>query len=233
MPINGIPLNPISTIERPSLTRSRSILVRKVCWMSLHFDNQVIDRVRNGDVEGLCIMLTQVESIVESHLVRQVPRRHAACFDVQDAVQIAFTQTLIEFHRFEWKGEEAFLAWVLRIASNQLLNAIRDLDAQKRTPRNARVMGSADAPFLDELAVTLSTPSRAVSAAEVRDAVASALEDLPPDYAEAIRLYHLESLTARETGERMRRSPGSVYMLLQRAREALYELLGTDSKYFS
>ena len=79
----------------------------------------------------------------------------------------------------------------------------------------------------------MTTPSAAAAGNEIRSALASVLERLPPDYATVIKLYDLQGRSASELAAELNRSEGAVYMLRARAHDRLRDLLPSESKFFS
>jgi RNA polymerase sigma-70 factor (ECF subfamily) len=155
--------------------------------------------------------------------------------DADDVMQVTYLEAFLRILDFQPTGPGAFRGWLRRIAENNLRDAIKGLERQKR-PQN-RVDGPPGAEsyvaLVDQLAGTTTTPSRRAAAHEVQEIVEAALKDLPPDYEKVLRLYELEGHPGREVAAAMGRSAGAVKMLLARARDRLRELLGSRSKFFS
>jgi RNA polymerase sigma-70 factor (ECF subfamily) len=128
------------------------------------------------------------------------------------------------------------VAWLRRISANNLSDAIRELERDKRPSpaRRVSVPASEDsyAGLLDRLAGTTTTVTRAAGRGELKQLLDTTLKKLPPVYEQVLRLYELEELSGPEVAERMNRSHGAVRMLVARARECLAELLGSESHYF-
>jgi RNA polymerase sigma-70 factor (ECF subfamily) len=87
--------------------------------------------------------------------------------------------------------------------------------------------------LLDMMAGPEKTPSRTAARSEAVRAVEDALEQLPTDYRQAVRLVYLEGLTASEAGERMHRTERGVHNLCYKAKKHLRDLLGSRSHYLS
>jgi RNA polymerase sigma-70 factor (ECF subfamily) len=74
-----------------------------------------------------------------------------------------------------------------------------------------------------------STPSQRVLRREQSVLLADALQQLPPDYAEAVVLRHMEGLSFPAIARRMGRSQDSVEKLWMRGLSRLRSLLGGNS----
>jgi RNA polymerase sigma-70 factor (ECF subfamily) len=154
-----------------------------------------------------------------------------------DIMQVTYVEAFLRVRQFSGSEPAKFLAWLRQIARNNLLDAIRGLECDKRPPPGKRVAApDTDQSYVDLCAVfgvTSQTPSRVVGGDEARSLVQQALRRLPPDYEWVIRLFDLEGRSGPEVAEAMNRSRGAVFMLLARARERLRVLLGPESQFFS
>jgi RNA polymerase sigma factor (sigma-70 family) len=131
----------------------------------------------------------------------------------------------------------SFCAWLTRVAENNLHDAIRGLQAEKRPHPAKNIQPSPDHDSyvgLFELAGgTGTTPSRAAARGEIRQLIEAAVRKLPDDYAEVVRLCDLQGHSVADVAERMGRSRGAVHMLRARALGRLQAILGSESKFFS
>lgn len=153
--------------------------------------------------------------------------------DADDVMQVTYLEAFLEISRFKGRDETSFLAWLRRIAENNLRDAIKELERDKRPQNRIEAPLSADSyvSFMDRLAQTTTTPSRVASGRELQQMVEGALRQLPPDYERALRLFELEERNSIEVAEAMQRSPGAVRMLAARARDRLAEILTAHSSF--
>ena len=163
--------------------------------------------------------------------------KYAGLFDADDILQVTFLEAFLRISTFEPRGERSFLAWLRQIAENNIRDAVRELERDKRLPPDRRLVAKTNedsyAAFVEQLAVTTSTPSRSLGRKELCANLDGLLASLPPEYETVLRLYELEELPGAEVAERMGRSPGAVRMLLARARERLAEAVVNDPRFFS
>jgi RNA polymerase sigma-70 factor (ECF subfamily) len=157
--------------------------------------------------------------------------------DPEDVMQVTYLEAFLRMDEFKNRGPGSFPAWLREIAQNNLRDAIKGLNGEKRPPPHKRVdppRGEDSVVALYELlGVTSTTPSRAAARGEAKSRLEKAIEELPEDYATAVRLHNLEGRTGPEVAEAMGRSRGAVFMLLARAHDRLRERLGTASQFFS
>lgn len=204
-----------------------------------HISEDVLRRAIAGDAAAGAAVLRELGPQVRGRIEHKIGRAFQSLLDADDVMQVTYLEAFLEFPKFKPTGEGACLAWLTRIAENNLRDAIKQLEAQKRPDPRRRVTPTA-APdqnsyvaLVDILGVTNTTPSRQAATGEIRGAIDEALAKLPDDYANVIRMHDLECLEPGEVAARLKRSQGAMYMLLSRARDRLKDVLGSESKFFS
>lgn len=174
--------------------------------------------------------------ILRAHLSQAIDSRWQSMLDVDDVLQVTCLEAFLRIRQFEPRGNGAFQAWLLRIAENNLRDAVKELGRQKRPQPAAQVhrcgAGESWLTLVEGLAEASTTPSRDVARSERYEVLNTALRRMPPDYEHVVRLYDLEGRPVREVAAALGRSEGAVYMLRSRAHDCLRELLGTASRLF-
>lgn len=191
----------------------------------------------NGDREALAELLRRSEPELRLRLKGKIPRSFRSAFDEKDVLQVSFVEAFLRIGQFSPSREGSFLTWIARIAENNLRDAIRELDRNKRPPRRRQITASDDtyATMLGNLAGTTTTPTRHASREEVKAAIVVAIQSLPPEYATVVRMYDLEGKSIDEVGAAFEppRRRGAVHMLRLRAHDRLRELLGDTTQFFT
>jgi RNA polymerase sigma-70 factor (ECF subfamily) len=179
---------------------------------------------------------------------RRLPADLRGAVAAEDICQETYLSVFRDLKSFEPSGRNAFYRWLITIAKRKLIDAVRTRRADKRsgsercgggrseTDQGARVHHSVNcdlAELLELLATHERTPSRSAARHELVDAVQRALNDLKPEYREALRLRHIEGLSIAQTAERLGKSEGSVLMLCNRAMRKLADALGDPARFFS
>ncbi len=196
-----------------------------------HADND-LRRAQAGDPEALSRLLARYGPLVRADL--QIQSHWRSVIDPDDIMQVSYTEAFLRIGSFAADDEEAFAAWLTALARNNLRDAIRGLEAQKRPDPRRRIQDNDGyVEFAAMLGVTTSTPSRAAARQELKQALDRALQMIPADYAAAVRLLDLEGHPAEEAARRLGRSPGAAIMLAVRGRARLREVLGSGSRFFS
>lgn len=187
-----------------------------------------------GDVDAMAELLRHFGPEVERTL--SISREWRAVLEPSDVMQVTYLEAFLQISRYDPSRSEPFRAWLQRIAENNLRDAIRGLQRQKRPqPGNRVVAAGADSTseLLAHLGVTTATPSRHVALDERISRFHALLDSLPDDYRRVVRLYDLDGLPIAEVCRQMGRASGAVHMLRARAHDRLREALGSESGWFS
>ncbi len=197
--------------------------------------NGLIRQAVAGNEAALSKLLEQHGPEVERTL--RIGRGWRSVLEPADVMQVTYLEAFLQISRFDPDRAEPFPAWLTCIAENNLRDAIRGLERQKRPQPSDRVPQSADGDasceLLAILGVATTTPSRYAARDERLDRLNALLDTLPEDYGRVVRLYDLDGIPIGEVAKRMNRSAGAVHMLRARAHERLREVLGAESAWFS
>lgn len=201
-------------------------------------EEQLVERAAHGDSDALGDLLMEIAPQLRARIEPEIGARYASLISADDILQVTFLEAFLRFERFDSRGPGAIMAWLSRIAQNNLRDAIRGLDAAKRpSPAKRVTAGRASDESYDGLVqaigATFSTPSVKAARHEAHRFLDEAIEELPEDYAQVIRAFDLEGHSAGDVASMMGRSVGAIYMLRARAHESLREAMGTASRYFS
>lgn len=143
-----------------------------------------------------------------------------------DLVQQTFMEAQQDFSRFSGTSEAELLAWLRRMLLNNVANFRRQwVHTAKRSTQREVSIHPADS-FIQErswLEDGIDSPSRQMMAGEQEEALYAAMERLPEDYAQVLRLRYIEGLSFDEVSVRMNRSANAVRKLWARAIEKLQE----------
>lgn len=202
-----------------------------------HAQDALLDHAKAGDVESLVQLLEQMAPAVRSIIEPKIGRRHRAMLSPDDVMQVTYMECISRFSGFGDGGARGFLAWLIRIAEHNLIDAIRGLEAAKRPNPSRRIEARSHEDsmiaMVEAIGVTVSTPSLVAGKKEVISCIHKSLEKLPADYARVITMYDLQGRSIEEVIQELGRSKGAVYMLRARAHEHLREVLGSESQYFT
>lgn len=197
-------------------------------------ESVLVTRAVNGDMDALSTLLAEHGPPIAARLAPQIRAVHRGVLEPDDVLQVTYMEAFLRIRSFLPAGPNAFAAWLNRIATHNLRDAIRELERQKRPPADRRIVATASesgpAALLDRVGWTSTTPSRCANDEEMRQHLLRLLDRLPSDYARVLRLYDLEGHKAGEVAERMGRSIGAVHMLRARAIDQLRVLFGDNAE---
>ena len=169
--------------------------------------------------------LERFEAMVLPHLsaayrlARYLTRNDA---DADDVVQEACLRALKYFGGFRGEGASQSRAWLLTIVRNMA-----------HTWRGRHRLDASAIEFDEAVhseAVTEEQPDSLLSRSDARDALARALDHLPPDFREVIVLREIEGLSYKEISEVVEVPVGTIMSRLSRARKRLQDALIDSGK---
>lgn len=152
----------------------------------------------------------------EPVLLRYIHRMtQAGREEIEDLLQEIFIKIYRNLNGFDTNFK--FSTWAYRIAHNEVISQYR-----KKKQRHLSVELDADdeksRSLVDFLTDTLNVESQYLDR-EQANAVRTALLDLPPKYRDVLVLHYFEELSYREISDILKKPPGSVATLLNRAKE--------------
>ena len=124
--------------------------------------------------------------------------------------------------------------WLCHVAEQRIIDAHRrhfgaaKRDAAREVSIDAPRRGSTDydaGGLASMLAVSMTTPSQALSRDAKEYHLRQAIEALPPEQREAIRLRYVDGLATRDIAERLGKSDVAVRVMLSRTVQKLQQLL--------
>lgn len=195
-------------------------------------EDELLSSAISGDADALSRLLQSHGPSLRTQL--SIDARWQSVLDLDDVLQVTYLETFLRISSFTPAGPGSFAAWLRRIAQNNLRDAIRGLDAQKRPPPAVQKPTNNDSTIalLDMVGISM-TPSRAAAGREMNSVLEAALQALPEDYATVLRMYDLQGCDIGDVAAKLKRSPGAVHMLRARAHDRLRELLGPESQFFT
>jgi RNA polymerase sigma-70 factor (ECF subfamily) len=167
-------------------------------------DSELISRIKLGEIELFGILYERYLDLIYRYIRCRVSEDRSA----EDLTEIVFLKGFEAMNRYQERGWP-FSAYLYQIARHQLADHYRS--QQDEVPlEDALDLESKDAAMDEHVMVE-----------EKVQILRGALDELPEDYQEVIRLRLLLDLTTTEVAVHMDRSEGAVRILLHRAIAAL------------
>jgi len=200
---------------------------------------QLTAKAVGGDEDALSKLLYSYHSRLLADISSKLPTDMQGAVSAEDIAQEAYVVVFQRISTFNPDDHERNYPWLVAIARNRLMDAIKAHRAAKRGGGRAAVTGIAGSEddemvrLLEVLASHSRTPSRSAAGHEAAQAVERALGGLPEDYGTALRLRYIDALPVAQIAQRMNRSEGSVHMLCHRGLQALRSAMGDSAQFFS
>jgi RNA polymerase sigma-70 factor (ECF subfamily) len=162
----------------------------------------------------------------------QLPPRLRSKLDSSDIVQQTLLKATQNLGQFRGQSDGEWAAWLRRILTNTLVDAVRQFKGPKHDVRLER---SLEASIADSsarlnalLAGSATSPSQQLLKEERLVRLAAALAELPEDQRAALEMHYLQGCPVAEVATHMTRSERSVAGLVRRGLQRLRELLADE-----
>jgi RNA polymerase sigma-70 factor (ECF subfamily) len=200
----------------------------------------LIQKIKSGDGEALASYISQrspqLLSFIEKRMSDALRRR----VEASDILQDLTTSAWQALPGVEWGDREPF-GWLCQQAERRIIDAHRrHFGAQKRSAgREVNLSaggggsGSGDegGGMADLLAASMTSPSGVLSRQQKEFHMLQALESLPEDAREALRMRYVEGLPSKEIAQKLGRTDGAVRVLLTRSLQKLQEILSHNGDF--
>ncbi|RPI84636.1 MAG: RNA polymerase sigma factor, partial [Planctomycetaceae bacterium] len=177
--------------------------------------------------EALARLLVRHGSPVRDRLRPLIRPKFRSLLDEDDVMQEAYAEAILSIHQFDPRG--SFEGWLFRIAKNNLLDAIRGLQAERRGGKfQQRSLFDFSGPHLTLyhlLVDSITPPSGRASRNEIRREVGHAVAQLPAHYRAVVEQYDIAGRPVDEVARALECSTGAIFMRRARAHDCLREIL--------
>lgn len=190
-------------------------------------------RKARTDRSALAQLLEQYRPFLRRMAEQKLDGGMKARCDASDIVQETMIEALQGFDRFGGQTEPEVSAWIKKILSHNVDDALRKhVGAEKRSVRQEQRLSVAEGTasfYWIEPAAQQSSPSHRMIRGEKALRLAAILESLPDSQREAVVLRHLEGLPLEEIADRLDRSEQATAGLIKRGLQALREKMSETS----
>lgn len=191
---------------------------------------KILAAIRSGEEDALVgfiqeneqALLAFIRSRIGSQLQKKVEPE-----DVLQEVSIEAVRVLPQTDLSTWDP----LNWLFQLAQRKIIDAHRRHFASKKRDAGREIAmpdGSKAAGLADLLAASMTTPSAAFSRDQRQLRMMAALELLPDEQREALRLRYLVGLPSKEIAQKLGKSNGATRVMISRALSRLQEMLSEE-----
>ena len=198
----------------------------------------LIARINAGQKEALVeyidLKRRQLLAFIQRSMSDQLLRK----VEPADILQEVSVSALAGLERIELGEREPF-SWLCQLAERRIIDAHRRFfGAQKRSAeKEVRLQPgggqSGQQGLIDLLVASLTSPSQAFSRGQREMALLQALDELPEESREALRMRYLENLPSKQIAEKLGRTDGATRVLLTRALNRLHGILSENALFQS
>jgi RNA polymerase sigma-70 factor (ECF subfamily) len=197
-------------------------------------DEQLIARIRAHDEQALGDYLTlrrpQLLAFIERRLGTALRRK----VEPDDLLQETSAEAVRTLAQTDLAQREVF-GWLCQIAERRIIDAHRKyIASQKRDAgREVSIHGTPDTSrggLIDLLVASMTTASQAFSRDQKQIRLLAALDNLPTEQREALRLRYVDGLPSKDIAQRLGKTDGAVRVMLTRSLAKLQEMLGVGGE---
>jgi len=190
-------------------------------------------RVRAGDAEALGQFIVERQPQLMAYINRQLGAALRSKVEPEDILQDASAEAVRSLAAMDLSQRDPF-GWLCQISQRKIIDTHRRLfgakkrSAAREVPIDARTADDSRGGMINMLVASMTTASKAFSRNQREMKLMTALEQLPEDQREALRLRYVEGLQSKEIAERIGKSDGAVRVMLSRSLSKLQEILGPE-----
>jgi RNA polymerase sigma-70 factor (ECF subfamily) len=182
-------------------------------------DDDLIARFQGGDRAAFQVLFERHAATIERFADRMLPARLRRRVSVADVMQDANLAALEMCEAFESRGDNSFRNWLLRVVELRVRETIRKHAGAARRAVG-REVPREDRAATTQLAGDQATPSQVAIGLETEQIARAAMQALPEDYRDVLRLSREQHLPLKDIAERMGRSYEATKKLYGRALSA-------------
>lgn len=192
--------------------------------LSQEEDIRVVNDILNGNEQSYNILQKKYRRQLASAIRKMIKDED----DIDDLTQDTFIKIFRALPSYQ--PSYLFTSWIFRIASNTCIDFLRkkrfttiSLNQQSNNSDDDYILEIEDNSYQPEIELVIS---------ERKNILLNAVNELPENYREIIKLRHTEDLDYKEISERLNLPLGTVKAHLFRARKILLERLKNSSYLF-
>ncbi len=187
-----------------------------------------VDGAQRGDPAAVSKLLAKYHAVLRAQAGARMDAGLKAKVEPQDMLQEVYLHTFRHIDRFEDRGPNSFLNWVLTILDHKISDARRVLYSQKRdVAREVSTPATAGSHscwnLFDLLCGDSCTPSRVVRRDEAVGAVLACVAHLSDTHRKVIQLRFLEGCSVAEVAGQLNKPKAVVVAATKSALKALRE----------
>ena len=193
-------------------------------------ESELVARARQRDGEAMAQLLQLYQPRLRAFVERQMSIPLKQKVDPEDILQEVSVSCVKAISEIEFTDGPIF-DWVCQVARRRVIDAGRRFaGAEKRDVRREVGIhrgpgGAEDAGLVNLLIASITSPSSAFSRDQREFRLRAAIDQLPAETQQAIRLRYIEGLPTKEIADQIGKTDGAIRVMLTRAIKKLEQLL--------
>ncbi|MFM8187405.1 MAG: RNA polymerase sigma factor [Pirellula sp.] len=195
----------------------------------MHDPSKQMAAAKAGDLQAIFELIVVHRDWLSTQIEPKIPHRFRGVLDVDDILQESFCEAILDFCDFN--PEAPLRAWLLSIAKNNLIDAVRSLSAIKRGG-SIKINSSLDAKgihdgydeLLDLIAGTTTPPSQKLLNKQAFEKLGELLNLLPDDSRRVLNLYYFSGKSPDQVAQELDCKLVAMFMRRNRAIKMLQKL---------
>ena len=196
-------------------------------------EEAVVLKVRNRDEQALADFIVLKRPQLLAFIDRRLGAALRRKIEADDLFQETSAEAVRSLSDVDLADRDPF-NWLCQVAERRIIDAHRRFfgsqkrDAGREVSLNAGGGSTSDTSrpgLINLLVASMTSASQAFSRDQRQMKLLAALEKLPEDHREALRLRYLENLPSKDIAEKLGKSDGAVRVMLTRSLAKLQQIL--------
>lgn len=197
----------------------------------------LISQIKQGSEPALLEFIEMHRAPLLAFIEKNMSDGLKSKVEAADILQEASLSAVDSFAEIDFEQKTPF-SWLCHLSERRIIDNHRKyFQAQKRAAgREAKEPAASDGEnrgFMDLLVASITSPSQAFSRGAKEMKLLLALENLPEENREAIRLKYVEGMPTKEIAAQLGKSDVAVRVMISRSMVKLQELLKNEDEFKS
>jgi RNA polymerase sigma-70 factor (ECF subfamily) len=196
-------------------------------------DDGLVTRIRAGDANALGEYLVAKRPQLMAFLDRRLGAGLRRKIEPDDLFQEVSAEAVRSLGEVDLKERDPF-NWLCQVSERRIIDAHRRFfgsqkrDAGREVSMNAGGSDTSRAGLINMLVASMTTASQAFSRDQRQIRLLTALEQLPEEHREALKLRYLEGMPSKQIAEKLGKTDGAIRVMLTRSLAKLQQILETE-----
>jgi len=192
-------------------------------------DKKLIEQLLTGDVEALAAYVQSVRLQLLAFIDRRLGSGLGRKIEPEDILQEVSSEAVRSLPQTNL-NEGSVFSWLCQIAEHRIIDAHRHFFAAQKRDAGREVPLHAPASkegggIVNLLVASMTTPSQAFSRNVRELRLRVALEELPADQREVLRLRYVENLPTKQIAQQLDKTDGALRVMISRCLKRLESIL--------